>query len=90
LADVRVDLKKNLYFAPYVMSLIKAETRFRGVCEVKHLPFRPFKNDTVFLARPLTPFPDVEVDERDNDNEGAAADEAQNVDQQNMPPPPSM
>jgi hypothetical protein len=76
LADVRVDLEMNLYFAPYIMSLIKAKTRLRGICEVKHTPFRPFKNNTTFLARPLTPFPDVEVDEGNNDNEGAVEDEA--------------
>jgi hypothetical protein len=69
LADLMVNLEMNLYFSSYIMSLIKAKIRFRGVCEVKHLLFRPFKNDTAFLHRPLTPFPDVEVDEEENANE---------------------
>jgi hypothetical protein len=56
LADYRLNLELNLYFAPYIMSVIKEKTNFRGPCECKHKPFRPFKNDTVFLQRPLTPF----------------------------------
>jgi len=36
LADLRLDLEMNLYFAPYIMSIIKAKTNFRGVCECKH------------------------------------------------------
>jgi len=39
------------------LSVIKAKTSFRGVCECKHTPFRPLKNDIAFLQRPLTPFP---------------------------------
>ena len=68
------------------MSIIKAKTSFRGVCECKHTPFRPFKNDTVYLLRPLTPFPsdDMEEEEHDEDDDGhmgaAAAQHA-------MPPP---
>ena len=90
LADLRVNLKMNLYFAPYIMSLIKAKTRFSGVCECKHLPFRPFKNDIAFRQRPLTPFPDIEVEGVDNEGEnvGAAGDQAPNVEPQAMPTPP--
>jgi hypothetical protein len=80
LADLRVNLEMNLYFAPYIMSLIQAKNRFRGVCDIKHQPFKPFKNDTTFLERPLTPFPDIEVDEDDNENEGDAGNEGVNVD----------
>jgi hypothetical protein len=90
LADLRVNLEMNLYFAPYIMSLIKAKTIFRGTCEVKHLPFRPFKNDIAFLERPLTPFPDDVVDEGENANEGDAENEGVNIYQQAMPPPPPM
>jgi len=36
LADLRLNLEMNLYFAPYIMSIIKAKTNFRGVCECKH------------------------------------------------------
>jgi hypothetical protein len=90
LADLMVNLEMNLYFAPYIMSLIKAKTRFKGTCECKHNPFRPFENDIAFLQRPFTPFPDVEVEQKasDSDNEGAAGDQAPNVEQQAMPPPP--
>ena len=80
----------NLYFALYIMSIIKAKTSFRGLCESKHTPFRPFKNDNTFLLRPLTPFPgndmDAEAQGQDDDSDddahmGAAA--AQHA----MPPP---
>jgi hypothetical protein len=90
LADLRVNLEMNLYFAPYIMSLIKAKTRFRGVCEVKHLPFRLLKNDTAFIERHLTPFPDDVVNEEENVIEGEARNEGANVDQQAMPPPSPM
>ena len=63
LADLRVKLEMNLYFAPYIMSIMKAKTSFRGICECKHTPLRPFKNDTAFLLRPLTPFPGDDMDE---------------------------
>ncbi|RLN33986.1 uncharacterized protein C2845_PM03G28630 [Panicum miliaceum] len=85
LADLRLNLEMNIYFAPFIMSLIKAKTWFRGIYESMHSAFKPFKNDTGFLERPLTPFLDVEVDEEDSENEG---DAAQNVDQQGMPSPP--
>jgi len=63
LADLRLNLEMNLYFAPYIMSIIKAKTSFRGICECRHIPFRPFKNDTGFLLRSLTPFPGDNIDE---------------------------
>jgi hypothetical protein len=55
-----------------------------------HRPFKPFKNDTTFLDRPLTPFPDNVVDEGENANESGAENEGVNVNQQAMPPPPPM
>jgi hypothetical protein len=67
LADLRLNMEMNLYFAPYIMSIIKAKTSFRGICECKHTPFRPFKNDHAFLMRPLTPFPgDAEAQGHDS------------------------
>ena len=63
LADLRLNLEMNLYFAPYIMSIIKAKTSFRWICECKHTPFRPFKNDTAFLLSPLTPFTGTNMDE---------------------------
>jgi hypothetical protein len=88
-ADLRLNMEMNLYFAPYIMSIIKAKTSFRGISECKHTPFRPFKNDHAFLLRLLTPFPrDAEAqghdsaDDSDDDAHiGAAA--AQHA----MPPP---
>ena len=92
LADLRRNMEMNLYFAPYIMSIIKVKSSFRGICENKHTPFRPFKNDNTFLLRPLTPFPgndmDAEAQGQDGDDDsdddvhmGAAA--AQHA----MPPP---
>ena len=69
LADLRLNLEMNLYFAPYIMSIIKVKTRFRGICECKHTPFKPFKNDTTFLMRPLTPFPGDAMDEEEREHE---------------------
>ena len=89
LADLRLNMEMNLYFAPYIMSIIKVKSSFRGLCESKHTPFRPFKNDNAFLLRPLTPFPGDDMDaeaqgQDDSDDDahmGAAA--AQHA----MPPP---
>lgn len=55
LCDLKVDKNLNLAYAPYIMILIKEKTRFQGRREVVHTSFRPFKNDTTFLYRPLTP-----------------------------------
>jgi hypothetical protein len=60
LNDLKMDKNQNLAYAPYIMALIKAKTRFEGRCETAHTPFRLFKNEIGFLTRPLTPFPDDE------------------------------
>ena len=89
MAELRLNLEMNLYFTPYIMSIIKAKTNFRGPCECKHTPFRPFKNETAFLQRPLTPFPPEPESEGDeNQNKGDAADMGGDAQQQPMPPPP--
>src|SRR6185436_2132997 len=62
LADLMLNMEMNLYFAPYIMSIIKVMSSFRGICESKHTPFRPFKNNNTFLLRPLTPFPGDDMD----------------------------
>jgi hypothetical protein len=92
MAELRLNLEMNLYFAPYIMSIIKAKTNFRGPCGCKHTPFRPFKNETAFLQRPLTPFPPEPESEGDeNENNGDAADMGGDAQQQPMPPlPPPM
>ena len=33
LEDLRLNMEMNLYFAPYIMSIIKVKTSFRGLCE---------------------------------------------------------
>jgi hypothetical protein len=82
LNDLKMDKNQNLAYAPYIMALIKAKTRFEGPCEIVHTPFRPFKNEIGFLTRPLTPFPDDEEDP--GYDPGAAPD----VEAEQMPPPP--
>ena len=74
LADLRVNLEMNLYFAPYIMSIIKAKTSFRGICEYKHTPFRLFKNDTAFLQSPLTSFPGDAMDEEEHEQDDDEGD----------------
>jgi hypothetical protein len=64
-----MDKNQNLDYAPYIMALIKAKTRFEGRCEVVHTIFRPYKNDTTFLHRPLTTFPNQEQDADDHDED---------------------
>ena len=96
LADLRLNLEMNLYFAPYIMSIIKAKTSFRGICECKHTLFRPFKNNTAFLQRPLTPLPsdDMDEEEHDDDDESDEGDVGGPMggaaEQHAMPPPPNL
>jgi hypothetical protein len=49
------------------MALIKERTRFGRRCEVALTLLRPFKNDTVFLHMPLTPFLEQEHDADDDE-----------------------
>jgi hypothetical protein len=90
LADLKLNMEMNLYFAPYIMSIIKETTSFRGICECKHTPFRPYKNDHAFLMRPLTPFPgDAEAQGHDGDDDSDDdAHIAAATAQHGMPPPP--
>jgi hypothetical protein len=39
----------SIYFAPYIMSLMKAKTGFNGLCDVKHEIYRPFYNAKDFF-----------------------------------------
>jgi hypothetical protein len=64
------------------MALIKAKTRFEGLCEIVHTRFRPFNNEIGFLTRPLTPFLDDEEEASDD------AGEAPEADAEEMPPSP--
>jgi hypothetical protein len=36
LNDLKMDKNQNLAYAPYIMALIKAKTRFEGWCETAH------------------------------------------------------
>jgi hypothetical protein len=83
LNDLKMDKNQNLAYAPYIMALIKAKTRFEGSCEIAHTPFRPLKNEIGFLTRPLTPFPDDEEEAGDDEGVAPKADAAEQ-----MPPPP--
>jgi hypothetical protein len=85
LNNLKMDKNQNLTYAPYIMALIKAKTRFEGRCETAHTPFRPFKNEIGFLTRPLTPFPDDEGVQADD---FAAQPEAHSAQQMPPPPPP--
>jgi hypothetical protein len=87
MAEKKVILKQNIPFGPYVMTLIKVKTRFRGACPIKMKCFHPFNNEYGFLGRELTPF--LEVD-GDGDGEGASdgGDAYVDADAQAMPPPP--
>jgi hypothetical protein len=83
LNDLKMDKNQNLAYAPYIMALIKAKTKFEGCCKIAHTPFRPFKNEIGFLIRPLTPFPDDEEEAGDDEGVAPEADAAEQ-----MPPPP--
>jgi hypothetical protein len=63
--------------------LSRNKTRFEGRCDAAQTPFRPFKNETTFLTRQLTPFLDNEGVARDDEQDDPMADVAQQ-----MPPPP--
>jgi hypothetical protein len=89
MADMKTDFDANIPFAPYIMSLINAKTRFVGNTSSKHTAFRPFINDTYFLQREVTPFPDP--DNAQDEPVGDAPENVEpqvNVDAQAMPPPP--
>jgi len=56
LLEKKTDFESNIYYAPYIMSLILEKTKFKGHCDVKHTLYRPYKNIPDFINRPLTPF----------------------------------
>jgi hypothetical protein len=84
MADMKTDFDANIPFAPCVMSLINAKTSFVGNTSSRHTTFRPFVNDTEFLQRAVTVFP--EPDNAEEEPQDAPHD----VDAQAMPPPPPM
>jgi hypothetical protein len=49
-------VRDSIYFAPYIMSLIKTKTGLNGLCDVKHEIYHPFYNAKAFLNKPLTPY----------------------------------
>jgi len=98
--DKKINFEINLYFAPYIMSLILSKTKFKGPCDVSHDPYRPFKNDRTFLERELTPYLPGDANEALGNPEQAAPMENAQQDApeegapegaggaQAMPPPP--
>jgi hypothetical protein len=93
-------VRDSIYFAPYIMFLIKTKTGFNGLCDVKHEIYRPFYNAKAFLNKPLTPYgqaaeaqnvdENVEVHASDDDNANVGNMGHVNVDENAyaMPPPP--
>jgi hypothetical protein len=49
LNDLKMDKNRNLAYAPYIMALIKAKTRFEGRCETAHIRSGISKMKMVFL-----------------------------------------
>jgi hypothetical protein len=93
-------VRDSIYFAPYIMPLIKTKTGFNGLCDVKYEIYRPFYNATAFLNKPLTPYGqtaeaqnvDENVDEHASDDDNANVDNSVHVnvdeDAYAMTPPP--
>jgi GTP-dependent phosphoenolpyruvate carboxykinase len=76
LNDLKMDKNQNLAYAPYIMAPIHAKTRFEGRCGITHTQFRPFNNEIGFLTRPLTPFPNDEEADGDDEDVNPKADPA--------------
>jgi hypothetical protein len=89
-------VKDIIYFAPYIMCLIKDKIGFNGLCDVKHEIYRPYYNAKAFLNKPLTPYGQAavaqNVEEHDSDDDNANVDNSGHVhvdeDAYAMPPPP--
>jgi hypothetical protein len=93
-------VQDSIYFAPYIMSLIKIKTGFNGLCDVKHELYRPFYNAKAFLNKPLTPYgqdaeahnvaENIEAHGSDDENANVGNMGYANVDEgaYAMPPPP--
>lgn len=85
--EKRMSLAGNIYFAPYIMSLIKVKCGYNGPCEVHHGWFQPFVNAKDFLNRPLTPYDDCD-DEAADPIIGDEIPADVEMDMPEMPPPP--
>jgi hypothetical protein len=89
-------VRDSIYFAPYIISLIKAKTGSNGLCDVKHEIYRPFYNAKAFLNKPLTRYGQAaeaqNVEKHDSDDDNANVDYSGHVhvdeDAYTMPPPP--
>jgi hypothetical protein len=46
-------VRDSIYFAPYIMSLIRIKMGFNSLCDVKHELYHPFYNAKAFLNKPL-------------------------------------
>ena len=89
--EKQTNFETNLYYAPYIMSLILDKTKFKGPCDVKHTSYKPFKNQPDFLNRELTPYLEVDQDVEYDDPEGDQAEgSGAHHDDQAAPPPPPM
>jgi hypothetical protein len=75
-------VKDSMYFAPYIMSLIKTKIGFNGLCDVKHDLYQPFYNAKAFLNKPLSPYGQVAEGQNVDENveEHVSDDDNANVD----------
>jgi hypothetical protein len=93
-------VRDSIYFAPYIMSLIKTKTGFNGLCDVKYEIYRPFYNAKTFLNKPLTPYgqaaeaqnvaENIEVHASDDENANVGNMAHANVDEDAYAMPPSL
>jgi hypothetical protein len=93
-------VRDSIYFAPYIMSLIKTKTGFNGLRDVKHEIYRLFYNAKAFLNKPLSPYGqapeaqnvaenvEVHASDDENANVGNMGHANVDVDAYSMPPPP--
>jgi hypothetical protein len=93
-------VRDSIYFAPYIMSLIKIKTGFNGLCDVKHELYCPFYNAKAFLNKPLTSYgqdteshnvaENIEAHASDDENANVGNMGYANIDEgaYAMPPPP--
>jgi hypothetical protein len=92
-------VRDSIYFAPYIMCLIKSKTGFNGLCDVKYEIYHLFYNAKAFLNKSLTPYRqaaeaqnvdvNVEVHASDDDNANVGNMGHVNLDENAYAMPPS-
>jgi hypothetical protein len=77
-------VRDSIYFAPYIMYLIKTKMGFNGLCDVKHELNQPFYNAKAFPNKPLTPYGQNAEDQNVAENVEAHASDDENANVGNM------